>query len=548
MKTTYLDSMEAALSAYSPARIRAYIDEVARDGLTEHGFPRLGANIGILMFYGRRLDLKDRFIEIMDLCCDEMPRKKAANDFSIREVCCCLMLLEQSDLIPPAMLLKWKRKLSEFDPWSYYNEVDDRSGKFVANWAMFAAVSEYVRGVYCGIDTSAFVDWQLPCQLANFDCNGMYMDDPPYNNHAMYDLVPRFLLSFLLCAGYRGKYAERIAQVLDSAATLTLQMQSVTGELPYGGRSNQFLHNEAMLCSYCEMEASRFAEKGDCATAEKFRGAARLAANSSRAYLALTPKSHIKNRYDVASKIGCEEYGYFNKYMITVASNLYPSILFANEEIAVGVAPTEAGGYFAQTSERFHRVFLNRAGYFLEWDTAADPHYDANGLGRVHKSGCPSPLCLSVPFAKHPNYATEGENPTAMSLCCFAEDGRRHIGAECYAAHKLVHGGEAEAVFEVTLAAGLTVTERYAVDEDGVKITLSGAENLGFFLPVFEFDGEAETAITVGETSVSVTYRGATCRYLFDGTLDPEYQRYYNRNGRYRVYAVHTEALHISME
>ena len=68
MKTIYLDIMEKALSAYTAQRIRNYIDEVRRDGLTEHGFPRLGANIGILMAHGRRLELKSIFIEIIDLC------------------------------------------------------------------------------------------------------------------------------------------------------------------------------------------------------------------------------------------------------------------------------------------------------------------------------------------------------------------------------------------------------------------------------------------------------------------------------------------------
>ncbi len=94
----YLDIIEKSLSAYTDERIRDYIAEVKRDGLTEHGFPRLGVNIGILMAYGRRTELLDTFIEIMDICCDEMPKKKAANDFSIREVCCCLMLLEKSIL------------------------------------------------------------------------------------------------------------------------------------------------------------------------------------------------------------------------------------------------------------------------------------------------------------------------------------------------------------------------------------------------------------------------------------------------------------------
>ena len=95
MKDIYLDIMEKALSAYTEDRIREYIDEVKRDGLTEHGFPRLGANIGILMAHGRRLELKSTFVEIIDLCLYGFAHpsnpSKSGNNFAVREVCYALM-------------------------------------------------------------------------------------------------------------------------------------------------------------------------------------------------------------------------------------------------------------------------------------------------------------------------------------------------------------------------------------------------------------------------------------------------------------------------
>lgn len=553
MKKRYLDIMELALSAYTNERIRDYIDEVRRDGLKEHGFPRLGSDIGILIAYGRRTDLLPTFIEIMDLCCEQIPRRKAANDFSIREVCCCLMLLEEKQIVDKVLLEKWKSQLAAFDPWNFYNKVDDHSGNFIGNWVMFAAVSEYMRGVYCGIDTSEFVDWQLPSQIANLDCNDMYMDHPPLRNPMAYDLVPRFLIAFLLRAGYKGQYAERLEQVLDRTADLTLQMQSVTGELAFGGRSNQFLNNEPMLISYCEMEAARFAEKGDLAKAGQFKAAAQLAADSTLKYLNLDPISHIKNRYDVSTRIGCEGYGYFNKYMITVASNVYMGLLFGDDSIAPSVAPAEEGGYVICTSDRFHKVFLNCSGYFLEWDTNADPGYDANGLGRVHKKDCPSPLCLSLPFPRVSNYILADQNPSQMSLCCYVEtNGEKLLGAETYAKHSLVSkqslATEAEAVFAVKLSEDILVTENYAVSEQGVDITLSGAENAGFMVPVFDFDGKDHTQITVTENEIAVAYQGAVCRYQFNGKIGPDFRHFCNRNGRYRVYEIAAQKLHIEME
>ena len=109
MKKAYLDIMEKSLSAYTADRIREYIDEVKRDGLCEHGFPRLGVNIGILMAYGRCTELKGVFIEIMDICCEQMPKQKAANDFSVREVCmkCALTIQEhfQNTFFPHIYLI-----------------------------------------------------------------------------------------------------------------------------------------------------------------------------------------------------------------------------------------------------------------------------------------------------------------------------------------------------------------------------------------------------------------------------------------------------------
>ncbi len=81
MKSDYIDIIEKALSAYTPQHIRDYIDEVKQHGLTEHGFPRLGVNIGILIAYGRRTDLTNAFIEIMDICCADIPTRKAADIF-----------------------------------------------------------------------------------------------------------------------------------------------------------------------------------------------------------------------------------------------------------------------------------------------------------------------------------------------------------------------------------------------------------------------------------------------------------------------------------
>ena len=49
MKERYIALMERTLSAYTDDHIREYFARVQAEGLTEHGFPRLTANIGILL-------------------------------------------------------------------------------------------------------------------------------------------------------------------------------------------------------------------------------------------------------------------------------------------------------------------------------------------------------------------------------------------------------------------------------------------------------------------------------------------------------------------
>ncbi len=276
-------------------------------------------------------------------------------------------------------------------------------------------------------------------------------------------------------------------------------------------------------------------DKGDLTRAGRCKAAAALSAQNAWGYLQEDPIHHIKNRYDLDTKFGCEHYGYFNKYMITVASNLYMGALFADESILPTKAPTEAGGYVVSTGPDFHKTFLNAGGYFLELDTDADFGYDACGLGRVHRAGCPGPVCLSVPFPKTPaSYQLEGENPGPAALGL--------IGA---AEHPYTLLQKTEAPDRVTATfACATGEERYEVSENGVEITYS---RRGFTLPVFEFDGENDTAVTVEDHRVEVRYRNAVCTYRFDGTLQ-DFQRYYNRNGRYRVYTVDGDRLHIEIK
>ena len=556
MKEIYLDIMDLSLDAYTPERIREYIDEVKRDGLTEHGFPRLGANIGILMAHGKRLELKSTFIEIIDLClygfAHPINESKAGNNFAVREVCHALMELEKTNIIDCEQLKRWKEKLAALEISETYTHIVSKENPTPANWAYFGVVSEQARCQLCGMDATAFIEHQLPSQLLRLDQNGMYHDGNitgPFQP-IVYDMVSRNLIGLSRFMGYEGKYADEIDKMMENSDELTLRMQSVTGELAYGGRSNQCLHNEVMLANYCELRAALLNKKGDKEKAGQFKAAARKAAKEAVWWLSEQPMSHIKNHFDPDLQLGCEDYAYFNKYMITVASNAYLAYLVADDTIVPGEAIADKGGFVAETGEDFHKVFLNAAGYFAEIDCNADIRYDAGGLGRVHKMNCDSRVCLSVPFpCDHPNYKLETPNKHPLSICCFKNTDE---GIICSAQEGVKHTLTAKtqneawcrAVFDCYLNEERLFTEEYMVSGTGIDIAFSGAD--GILLPVFCFDGAKKTEILAEKGQIVIKYNGSYCKYIFNGEPE-EYGIFFNRNGRYRAYKVNTDKLRIEI-
>lgn len=551
MKQNYLDWMEQALSAYTPERICAYVDEVKQNGLTEHGFPRLGANIGILLAYGRRTDLKERFVTIMDLCCAAFPsctdpkNLHSGVNFAIREVCCALMELERADVIEQELLAKWKKELSALDPWTLYSHIASEERPTPANWACFAALSEQIRGRYCGVDTTAFVDNQLPSQLLRLDENGMYRDDDlcfdaPHQPIA-YDLVARTLFALLLHFGYNGTYAAELEDALERSDELTLQMQSVTGEVPFGGRSNQLVLSEMNLASYCELRAAALFQKGNIRRAVRFKTAAEKAAAESANWLSRLPMSHVKNRFDPDLRFGCEAYAYFNKYMITVASHAYQAFLAADDRIEPTVCED---AYVVETGAEFHKVFINCGGYFLEFDLNADLQYDACGLGRVQKVGCDPRICLAVPFPQgDANYRLETTNPHPMSVCGY-QNTANGIAVSAGSAVTVTEKSVSDAQCTLTLSDGGAFTSTCTVSRDGVSVEFPDAD--GILFPVFAFDGETTPETVVENGSITVTANGSVCKYTFSGAAE-EYGVFFNRNGRYRVWKTAGTTLHIEL-
>ena len=304
-KEKYIDLMERALSAYSEQHIHRYLEDVKRDGLKEHGFPRLTANIGNLIAHGRALSLKKVFLEMMDLCCRSIPACHAGNGFSVREVFNCISELENSMAVDAADIARWKGYLAKIDPNVCYEIYATTPTDRVKNWALFAGVSEYFRKEMGLGGSDEWIDTQLASQLQWLDENGMYMDGEGKVHHPLtYDLVSRALLAMLLHGGYIGVHYSAINSALRRAGLATLMMQSPNGETPFGGRSNQFVHNEAWLAVVLEYEANRYWKGGDRALAIRFKSAAYRAIGSCERWLESDPIYHVKNRFSTESRYG----------------------------------------------------------------------------------------------------------------------------------------------------------------------------------------------------------------------------------------------------
>ncbi len=558
-KKRYIDLMEKVLSAYTDEHIERYFARVKKNGLTEHGFPRLTADIGILVSHGRRSYLLPIFIEMMDFCCEQVTKVRAANEFSVRELISCLFEVEKNGIVPAEKTERWRELLASIDRAVTYTDYAVTPKDNIRNWGLFYTTSEYFRQKAGLCECSEILELQLLQQQQWFDENGMYSDNAESENHQpiAYDLVSRGLLCILFDQGYRGKYYEVTDAKLKKAALMTLKMQSPNGEIAFGGRSNQFMNNDAWLAIIYEYEAKRYERDGDHEMAATFKTALCRALDAIEYWLYKEPIRHVKNYYPLETMYGCEGYGYFDKYIITVASLLYGAYLICDDSIAF-TPEKDREACVAVTSPNFHKVCLKSGGYALEFDLDADPHYDANGLGRVHFEDAPSTICLSMPCLSDTGhvlgYKVDIEDPMAFSLCsAVCESGEWILGARADSKYTLLeHGTEGDsawAKFRCQFAGGKGVTEHYSVSEMGAEITVTGDGKIGYALPAFTFDGELSPEITAEKNRLEIKYRGVICRYTTDCEICDLNKIVANRNGHYRTFiAVGENEINVKIE
>ena len=546
---SYLDLVEAAVTAYPDDRVARWIGEVARDGVHEHGFPRYTSNVGILLANGRVPEKRETFRRLMSLSCHSaaagtMRRPgSGGNEFSVRELVTALLAVERAGVFPASDTESWRADLSRIDAARCYSCLPPIGFGVAKNWAVFGCASEQAR-VAAGLGGDPeHVEKYVADQIRWFDANGMYRDP---NQPAVYDFVTRLQFMLVLHLGYDGPSRERLEELLDRAAEPTLAMLSAAGEIPYGGRSNQFLHNNVFFAAVCEWYASRANGRGDASAAARFRAAARAAVDALVPWLAVCPVRHVKNLYPRESGIGCEGYAYFDKYMTTMGSWAAIAMQFAENGEGPASAADDMGGApvassFA-TSPDFHFLFLRAGDYSAQFDWNADPHYDCDGLGRIHRRGAPAAICLSTPCAAHPNYAVEIPGGGDLAIVPVGGGPLSPAG----------HGSDGSSSWADWTCG--TLSWHCRLSPEVLESGLSGPGEVALRLPAFEFDGENATSVSCDGRVLSVRYRNWECRFsaVSEGAsiMDAGFVSC-NRNGRYRAFEAHGDrrlSVRISIE
>ena len=269
------------------------------------------------------------------------------------------------------------------------------------------------------------------------------------------------------------------------------------------------------------------------------------------------PGHHIKNYYPNDSMVGCEDYAYYDKYMVTVASFLYLAYQFCDDTIMPSISPAEDDSCFSfQTPEVFRKLFCKAGSYFLEAEVCSDPDYDAEGIGRIQRRGAPSTICISVPAPKAPNYRLERPNEMPLSICCGKLHGDQweyafDAGAKNQISSHNASENQSNGEIHHVLPSGESLTTSISVTQNGVTLTVTGEGTVGITLPAFFFDGKEHSNISHTTHKLAVTYKNWICSYETSNTLDELAIICGNRNGQYQVFRAvgnRSVTVHISIE
>ena len=421
---------------------------------------------------------------------------------------------------------QWYVALAALDPETMYTaEGKIGSGSRANNYEAYACVAEWMR--YCmGLgDRRDWVDRDIGRNMEWLTAHGLYRDpgDP-----ALYDLSVRQNYSELLQYGYDGQWAEALDELLRRGGLTMLLTLSPNGWAPYGGRSNLFVHNEAMVAYIAEFEAIRWKRLGNDRIAGAFKQTARRAALVAEHYLLDVPMRNIKNRFDPATKHGRDSnYGEFAIYSLLAASLFARTYLVADDSIDESAAPVGSQGTFLHLYPEFHRTFASCGDTQVQIDTAGQPGYDATGIGRIHRRGVPEALGLSLSLAADPKFITArgtADRAAAIGPAWRTAGGSWETLAACSSEIRSVDCRVTEVVddrvrwdltHELSGLSAQRVEQSYVLTEGALEVRMrvvGEVDEVALEVPCLVSDAEEDTALVVDQGIAVVTHAGASLR------------------------------------
>jgi hypothetical protein len=561
-RDTYLDIAERLIrtAATWQDQSGAIIDPVVGAELGQTS-PRFVSSAALLLQFGRIEDLRPHVLRGMDWCTSRLAGGLAKSpDFWIRELLTAWLAL-RGQPVPVGQRQVWEEHLRSIDPEAIYSQVS-RDGARVHelhNWTVYAAAGEGLRhlaglgprGAAAGdiVWGAKFFEKYMPPQLNHFSAEGLYRDPgDPFT----YDMTTRLQFATPLAYGFQTPLRAEINDVLRRGALSQLLYVSPAGYAPFGGRSNQFHLQEAILAALGELEANRY-KTSDPVLARAFKRHAHLSVQSvQRWLLEMQPHRHLKNGFAPSEMHGCEDYAGYAVYSLFTASCLGLAALFADESVEEGITPAEIGGYTFELAPAFHKIFATVGQTQIEIDTAADPAYDATGLGRFHRAGTPLELGLGFPITSTPKYrmAPELKSPLPVAIGPGWKDAAGAWKNLAALSEGLTHQFTAlcETADEVAFELGwrheptaIHIRENYRLTAGNLRYSAE-VQRDGHSLPVrlnvplLETDGLVPAKITVQASEAQVVYRGSRYRVTYGEdvatTLQPAVG---NRNGIYRI-------------
>ena len=516
----------------------------------QYSTPAYAHAAAALVAWQGRDDLLESAARAMDWATLNLSQRTAANkheDFYAPMLAHALRLLKPR--VEAERAARWEAEL-QFDPSQIY-----RAGFGSNNWNIVALSGEaLLQNMGVRTQHTDYVEKSLAAQIHVFDSpHGLYLEGP-----MAYDHFPRLWLADLLADGYDGAYHAELAETLRRAALTSLFMQSPWGELPSGGRSAQHQWNEAEQCVTYEVFAARALQDGDAELAGVYKRAAHLALASLGRWVRPSGEMQIvKNWVDPGKGHAYEGYSAHSQY------NLLPMSMLAiayeraasTEQIAEKPTPADVGGFVLDLPE-LHKVFANASGTYLEIDTAADHHYDATGLIRLHSKNLAPQLGPSDSILAKPTYRVPADSPqtqtTGVGVSWQNGAGEWHRVGELSKAQiqkvevKTLQATPQRVEFEVIYRGDLfgvtQIIEHYVVSAGRVELTTDLPNYTGplrYVWPILADDGRSKSEIAVKDKVVSVAQTGSEMAQTFAATgaqsVRVEDELYPNHNGWARL-------------